>query len=78
MSKIKISVVIPVMNEESNVKLLVQSIDAALKKLPHEIIFIDDGSTDNTVEQILKLKSPNIQLIEFSKNYGQTSALAAV
>jgi glycosyltransferase involved in cell wall biosynthesis len=77
MSNIKISVVIPVMNEERNIKLLVQSIDAALKAFTHEIIFIDDGSTDNTVEQILKLKSSNIQLIEFSKNYGQTSAMAA-
>lgn len=73
----KISVVIPVMNEEQNIKLLAQSIDKALKDFSHEIIFIDDGSTDDTVEQILKLKGSNIQLIEFSKNYGQTSALAA-
>lgn len=73
----KLSVVIPVMNEKENIKPLIKTINKALKDITHEIIFVDDGSTDATVEEILKLKEKNIRLLVFTRNFGQTSALAA-
>lgn len=72
-----LSVVIPVLNEKENVAQLHQEIVAAcvpLKK-PFEIIFVDDGSGDGTVEVIKKL-SP-VKLIVLRRSYGQTAALDA-
>lgn len=74
----KLSVVVCVYNEELNIRPLVEQISHALDgKVDYEIIYVDDGSTDNTVEEIKKLKHPRLTLIEFSKNFGQSSALAA-
>ena len=73
----KLSVIVPVMNEKDNIRPLVSSINKALIDIEHEIIFVDDGSTDATVEEILKLKNKNIRLLVFARNFGQTSALAA-
>lgn len=73
----KLSVVIPVMNEKDNIIPLVNSIDKALSSIKHEIIFVDDGSADTTVEEVLKLKRKNTKLLVFTRNFGQTSALAA-
>lgn len=76
-SRPKLSVVVPLYNEEGNVALLHQKIVQALQKIdgPFEIIFIDDGSTDNTVS-IAKTLSP-LTLIQFRKNFGQTAAFDA-
>ena len=73
----KISVVVPLYNEEKSAALLHKEVLSALKNLglPFEIIFVDDGSKDNTFEEIKKL-SPLIA-IRLSRNYGQTPALAA-
>ncbi len=73
----KISVVVPLYNEEDNVKELHKRIVLACKKLKqeYEIIFVDDGSTDKTVSNAKKL-SP-LTLIEFRKNFGQTAAFDA-
>ena len=46
LNKIDVSVVIPVFNEEENIKKLAHEIDDALKNYKHEIIFVDDGSKD--------------------------------
>jgi dolichol-phosphate mannosyltransferase len=73
----KLSVVIPVMNERENIKPLVEKLNEALKDIEYEVIFVDDGSTDGTPKEILKLKPSNIRLIVFSRNFGQTSALDA-
>lgn len=77
MYKYKLSIVVPVMNEGNNVSLLYKGIKKNLQGYKYEVIFVDDGSIDSTVEQILKLKNADIKLVEFSKNYGQTSAMAA-
>ena len=73
----KISIVIPVYNEENSVAHLHKEIKNMMVKMnyDYEIIFIDDGSTDKTPE-ILKSLSP-IKIIRFRKNFGQTSALNA-
>ena len=73
----KISIVIPVYNEENSVAHLHKEIKNMMVKMnyAYEIIFIDDGSTDKTPE-ILKSLSP-IKIIRFRKNFGQTSALNA-
>lgn len=77
MNNCLLSIVVPVMNEEENIKPLVLAIKKNVKNIVYEIIFVDDGSLDNTVEAILKLKDKSITLIQFSRNFGQTSALAA-
>ncbi len=74
---IKLSVVICVYNEELNIEPLVAEIGASLVGLDYEIIYVDDGSTDNTVRNIMHLHHPRLTLVELRKNYGQSSALAA-
>lgn len=72
-----LSFVIPVMNEAGNVKQLHRELVAAGKKIgkPFEIIFVDDGSTDDTVKELKKLKP--VTVIEFRRNFGQSAALDA-
>lgn len=73
----KLSLVICVFNEEENIEILAGKILDALKEIDYEVIFVDDGSTDGTKSKIRSLNDPRITLIEFKKNYGQSSALAA-
>lgn len=72
-----LSVVVPLYNEEGNVAELYLKIYEAVQKIgrPFEIIFIDDGSKDGTLEVAKKL-SP-LKLIAFRKNFGQTAAFDA-
>ncbi len=77
MKNIKLSIVVSVFNEEENVIPLTKNINLALKGFNYEIIYVDDGSTDETVSIIRSLKDPNVHLLELQKNYGQSSALAA-
>ncbi|MBU2530306.1 MAG: glycosyltransferase family 2 protein [Elusimicrobia bacterium] len=77
----QISVILPVHNEEKNLKILTGEIREVLldNSFRGEIIFIDDGSTDSSntfLKEILK-HDTNIKLITFSKNFGQTAAFAA-
>ncbi|MFW5758731.1 MAG: glycosyltransferase family 2 protein [Bacteroidota bacterium] len=73
----KLSVVICVYNEEANIAPLYEQIQMALKGIDNEVIFVDDGSNDQTVSEILKLKGENLILVRLKRNYGQSSALAA-
>jgi glycosyltransferase involved in cell wall biosynthesis len=73
----KISVVVTVYNEEANIQPLVSQITEALSGLDYEIIYVDDGSKDNTVRNIKALKDQHIKLVELKKNYGQCPALKA-
>jgi len=72
-----LSIVVPLYNEEENVILLTEAIEEALKTYRYEIIYIDDFSTDNTRNEVKKLKNDHVVLIEMKKNYGQSSALQA-
>ncbi len=79
---LSLSIVVPLFNEESNVKPLHYSIASVLDTLENytsEIIYIDDGSTDQTIAKLLELKKtdPRIKVIKFRRNYGQSPAMAA-
>jgi glycosyltransferase involved in cell wall biosynthesis len=76
-----ISIVIPLLNEEESLQELQQWIVKVMAEnnFSYEVIFIDDGSTDNswnTIEQ-LAAQNPNIKGIRFQKNYGKSQALHA-
>ncbi len=70
-----VSVIVPLFNEEENVPILQSELRAALSGLDHEIVFVDDGSVDRTVDQIET--APNIRVIRFEKNTGQSAAIYA-
>jgi glycosyltransferase involved in cell wall biosynthesis len=75
----KISIVIAVHNEESNVAILTESIHLALEKqsFSYEIIFVDDGSTDRTARVLKEMRDPYVKLIILKRNYGQCPSLKA-
>jgi glycosyltransferase involved in cell wall biosynthesis len=73
----KLSLVISVYNEEGNIIPLADKIREALKGMDYEVIFVDDGSKDHTVQTALSIADPYFILLRFKKNYGQSSALAA-
>lgn len=73
----KISLVIAVMNEEDNVLPLIEQISTALEKEDYEVVFVDDGSSDNTISRILSVRDRRIKVLEFMKNFGQSSAMQA-
>jgi glycosyltransferase involved in cell wall biosynthesis len=77
----KLSLVIPVYNEEASLPELFQSIMDALqpKYEPWEVVFVDDGSTDGSLQILRELaaKEPDhVQVIVFRRNFGQTAAIA--
>lgn len=73
----KLSLVIAVYNEEENILPLADKVRESLDGYDFEAIFIDDGSSDRTKERILSISDPRFVLIEFKKNYGQSSATSA-
>ena len=70
-----VSVVVPLFNEEENVPILQAELTAALSGLDYEIIFVDDGSTDGTVQRIAP--DPRVRLVQFERNAGQSAAMYA-
>src|SRR5438045_4213317 len=70
-----VSVVVPVFNEEENMPILQSELHAALAGLDHEIVFVDDGSTDGSAEKIET--APNVRILYFERNAGQSAALYA-
>lgn len=81
MNPIDLSVVVPLYNEEKNVALLYSRISEALAEtsLGYEILFIDDGSSDQTLEIAAALveQDSRLRVVEFRGNFGQTPAMAA-
>lgn len=77
----QLSIIVPLYNEEGSVKPLYDAIVKAVHPLglDYEILFVDDGSKDNTVREASKLakKDQRLRIISFRRNYGQTPAMAA-
>ena len=81
MSQIKLSVVLPVFNEEGNLAVIHEEIQVVFTELActYEIIFIDDGSLDGSLNTLIEIqkKDSNVRVVQFRRNFGQTAALAA-
>ena len=74
----QLSVVVPVRNEQENVESLIAEINAALQSvIQHEIIYIDDGSTDDTYTKLKALQSqyPQLRVVRHAKSCGQSTAV---
>jgi glycosyltransferase involved in cell wall biosynthesis len=71
----ELSVVVPVFNEQENIAILQSELTTALAGIDHEIVFVDDGSTDQTAAKIEK--TPRVRLIRFEQNRGQSAAIYA-
>jgi glycosyltransferase involved in cell wall biosynthesis len=79
-SELKLSVVIPLFNEEPNVRPLVEAVREALGDGEDwELLLVDDGSVDGTAEIIAEIatQESRVRLIQLARNYGQTTALQA-
>ena len=76
----KLSVVIPVFNEEEVVLKLYDKLKETLENYKYELLFIDDGSTDNTLnilKQIYQENKLNVKVVSFSRNFGKEAAMYA-
>lgn len=80
-SDIDLSVVIPVYNEKESIARLCSQLERSLSAMSvrYEVLLIDDGSTDGTFGELLKIHNINklFKIISFRKNFGQTSAISA-
>lgn len=77
----KIAIVIPSFNEEGNIEIMAKSIKETMQVLPYdyELIFVDDGSSDNTLIKLKELSQSfdNLFFVELSRNFGHQNALKA-
>ncbi len=73
----ELSIVVTVFNEEENIRPQIEAITDALPDYSYEIIYVDDGSTDNTEKVLQSVKHKSLKIIELKKNYGQSLALMA-
>jgi len=75
-----VSVVIPLYNEEENVEILHERLDATMKLIgDYEIVYVDDGSTDGTLRLLeqIQARDENVVVLSLRRNFGQTAAFAA-
>ena len=74
----QLSVVVPVRNEQDNVESLISEINAALQSvIQHEIVYVDDGSTDATYAKLKELQNqyPQLRIVRHAKSCGQSTAV---
>ena len=80
-SQLDLSVVIPILNESRNLAPLLSALDNAFAALPirWEVVFVDDGSTDDSWQRLQQLSSirENLTAIRFSRNFGKEAAIQA-
>jgi len=74
-----ISIIIPLLNEEESLETLYREIIVSIGNYDYEIIFVDDGSIDNSynILQTLAEKDPKVKIIKFRRNFGKSAALNA-
>lgn len=77
-----ISIIIPVFNEEKNIPLIAQELASVFADLPrytYEVIFVNDGSSDQSLAAIdaLRAQDPRVKVIDFSRNFGKEAATSA-
>lgn len=72
-----LSVVVPVRNEEDNVAGLIAEIDSVLNNVTHEIVYVDDGSTDQTYARLkqLQLQFSQLRIVRHKNSCGQSTAI---
>lgn len=80
--KYKVSVVVPIYNEEESVKPLVDAIDSSLKSAPFEweLLLVNDGSSDRTLHVAMEAQQQygdHVRIIALQRNFGQTAAMQA-
>jgi glycosyltransferase involved in cell wall biosynthesis len=79
--QLDVSLVLPIYNEEDSIEALYAKLSGVMESLhkSYEMILIDDGSKDRSVEMIMKVAAndPHVRLIRLRRNFGQTPALAA-
>jgi glycosyltransferase involved in cell wall biosynthesis len=77
----QVSVFLPVYNEEQNIEPLNRKLTGSLERLgcAYEIIYVDDGSTDNSLSKLREIAAEDgrVRVISFRRNYGQTAAMSA-
>jgi dolichol-phosphate mannosyltransferase len=71
----EISIIVPVYNEADSLPQLQAELSSVMRDYDHEIVFVDDGSTDESAKQIQR--SPRVRLLQFVKNCGQSAAIYA-
>jgi glycosyltransferase involved in cell wall biosynthesis len=76
-----LSIIIPAYNEEDNIEPVYRELKSVLSETghPYEILFIDDGSTDQTFQKMksIQIMDDSVRIIKFRKNFGQSAALQA-
>lgn len=76
-----LSIIVPSYNEERNIEPFYSTVRETLQTIPYryEVLFIDDGSSDNTLHVIQKLESiyPNVRYVSFTRNFGKEAAMLA-
>ena len=74
-----LSLIVPVYDEEDNLRALQERIQQALNELDYEVLYINDGSNDRSgsILDQLAAEDPRVKVIHFVRNYGQTAALTA-
>lgn len=79
--RVDLTVIVPLFNEEENVGILHDELRATLDTLPgnSEILYVDDGSSDRTVERLRALHEgdPTVRVLRLRRNFGQTAAMQA-
>ena len=76
----KLSLIVPCYNEEENIALFAETAEQALAGVEYEMIFINDGSKDDTIGELRKLverQNANITVVDFSRNFGKEAGMYA-
>ena len=76
----KLNVIIPCYNEAGNIELMYEKLTECLKDIKYELIFINDGSkdeTENIIKEIYIKDKKHVRFINFSRNFGKDAAMYA-